>query len=147
MTLVNQILHRKGNIVWSVSPDTPIFDVLKLMNEKGIGAVLILDDDKIQGIFSERDYARASVQAEKCSLDSPVRKFMTKIVFYIHPDLNVEECMALMTEKHIRHLPVVENDKLIGIISIGDVVKEMISMKNVQIQSMESYIMGRDYHL
>lgn len=147
MTLVSQILRQKGNTVWSVTPDTPIIDVLQVMHDKGIGAVLVLEDEKIQGIFSERDYARASWLNKDCALKAPVRKFMTKIVFYIHPDLNVEECMALMTEKCIRHLPVVEEEKLIGIISIGDVVKEMITMKDNHIQSMENYIMGRDYHL
>jgi len=146
MTTVNKILQNKGRAVWSVSPETSIQNALKLMAEKKIGAVLVMDGDNISGILSERDVARELSKAEALSLKTPVQKIMTKVVFYISPDVTVDECMALMSEKKIRHLPVVESGKVVGIISIGDVVKETIALKDIAIRSLENYIMGRDYN-
>jgi CBS domain-containing protein len=116
------------------------------MANKGVGAVLILDGEKITGIFSERDYVRESAKVDGLSLTTPINNLMTHLVFYIQPDATVDECMALMTEKKFRHLPVVENEKLVGLISIGDVVKQYISQKDIHIRSLESYILGREYN-
>lgn len=145
MNFVSSILQVKGNDVYSVKKDTPIIDVLDLMAEKGIGAVLVLEDDKIAGIFSERDFARKVAKTRNLSLDVPVSDLMTKDVFVITPDETIDECMALMSSSKIRHLPVIDNEKLVGLISIGDVVRISIEDKNLQIQSMEKYIFGYGY--
>lgn len=142
MITVSQMLREKGKQVWSVSPSTTLGEALTLMAEKGIGAVLVMEGEKIEGIFSERDFARQAVSKSGCSLDTPVRDMMTSEVFYIGPDQTTEECMALMTEKHFRHLPVMVNGKLAGLISIGDIVKWTISDKDIHIRSLENYIMG-----
>ena len=146
MTRVNQMLQKKGGMVWSVTPNASIQEALKLMADKKIGAVLVMEGDNIAGILSERDVARELSKVESLSLKTPVHKLMTKMVFYISPDMSVEECMALMSEKKIRHLPVVENGKVVGLISIGDVVKETIALKDIAIRSLENYILGRDYN-
>jgi len=146
MTTVNQMLKQKGKTVWTVTPDTSVHEALITMAEKKIGAVLVIEGDHIIGILSERDVARELSKSETFSLKTPVQKIMTKAVFYISPDVTVEECMALMSEKHIRHLPVVEGGKLVGIISIGDVVKATIAAKDITIRSLENYIMGIGYN-
>lgn len=145
MNFVSTILQIKGNDVYSVKKDTPIIDVLDLMAQKGIGAVLVMEDEKIAGIFSERDFARKVAKTRNLSLDTPVSELMTKDVFVISPDETIDECMALMSSTRIRHLPVIENEKLVGLISIGDVVKISIEDKDLQIQSMEKYIFGYGY--
>ena len=145
MNFVSTILQIKGNDVYSVKKDTPIIDVLDLMAETGIGAVLVMEDEKIAGIFSERDFARKVAKTRNLSLDVPVSELMTKDVFVISPDETIDECMALMSSSKIRHLPVIENEKLVGLISIGDVVKISIEDKDLQIQSMEKYIFGYGY--
>jgi len=119
-----------------------VFDALKLMAEKEVGALLVIDGDKLAGIFSERDYARKVILKGRSSRSLPVRDIMTTDVLYIHPDLELEECMAIMTEKRLRHLPVMENDALTGIISIGDVVKAVIDEKEFLISQLENYIHG-----
>jgi CBS domain-containing protein len=116
------------------------------MTDKGIGAVIVLENDKIVGIFSERDFARFSAKKGSLSLYIPVNELMTQAVFTVHPDQSIDECMALMTQKHIRHLPVVDKGQLVGLISIGDVVREVISQKEITIHSLENYIMGREYN-
>jgi len=140
MKTVRDILNVKGTTVWSVSPDTTVYDTLKLMAEKDIGAVLVLEGDRPVGIFSERDYARQVILKGKTSKETPVRDVMTTRVVFVRPQQNVEECMALMTDKRIRHLPVLEDDKLVGIVSIGDVVKAVISEKEFLIEQLEHYI-------
>ncbi|NOZ27530.1 MAG: CBS domain-containing protein [Chloroflexi bacterium] len=145
MKLVRDILQTKGYDVWSVSPDAMVYEALQVMADKNIGAVLVLEDGEVVGIFSERDYARKVILEGRSSLNTPVREIMTSKVYYVHPGQSLEECMALMTEKHIRHLPVLENGRLIGIISIGDVVKAIISDQKVTIQQLENYILGRGY--
>lgn len=145
MNFVSSILQVKGNDVYSVKKDTPIIDVLELMAQKGIGAVLVMEDDKIAGIFSERDFARKVAKTRTLGLDTPVSELMTKDVFVISPDETIDECMALMSSSKIRHLPVIENEKLVGLISIGDVVRISIEDKDLQIQSMEKYIFGYGY--
>lgn len=145
MNFVSSILQVKGSDVYSVKKDTPVIDVLDLMAQKGIGAVLVLEDEKIAGIFSERDFARKVAKTRTLSLDTPVSDLMTKDVFVVSPDETIDECMALMSSSKIRHLPVVEKEKLVGVISIGDVVRISIEDKNLQIQSMEKYIFGYGY--
>ena len=142
MTTVSQILQAKGTRVWSVSPDTTVFDALKLMAEKNLGALLVLEGEKLVGIFSERDYARKIILQGKTSKETPVMEIMSTDVLYVRPEQSIEECMALMTDKRIRHLPVLEGTKLVGLISIGDVVKAVISEKEFVIKQLENYITG-----
>ena len=142
MKIVKHILKEKGQRFWSVAPDTLVIDALKLMAEKEVGALLVLDGGKLIGIMSERDYARKVILKGKSSLDTPVREIMTSKLFFIRPAQTVEECMALMTDKHIRHLPVMEGDKVVGVISIGDLVKATIEEKDFLIKQLENYITG-----
>ena len=140
MSIVRQLLEHKGYDVWSVEPGTTIYEALELMADKNIGAVLVIKDDELAGIFSERDYARKVVLAGKSSREMTVGEAMTDQVFCVRPDQSVEGCMGLMTDKHIRHLPVLENNRVIGVISIGDVVKSIISEQANTIQHLENYI-------
>lgn len=142
MIAVRDILQRKGNQVWSVAPDSTVYDALMLMAEQNVGALLVLDREKIVGIFSERDYARKIILKGKASKETSVEEIMTSEVTTVHPAQFVEECMALMTDKRIRHLPVLEGEKLAGLISIGDVVKAIISDREFIIKQLESYITG-----
>ena len=143
MNTVKDILNSKGNEVWSVTPQTKVFDALKLMAEKNIGAVLITENENVLGIFSERDYARKIALAGKSSKEVSVQEIMSPRVLYITSDKYVDDCLAIMNEKKIRHLPVYENGKLIGIISIGDVVKALIDHKEFTIEQLEQYITSR----
>ena len=145
MATVNNLLLQKGNDVWTVQTGNSIKDTLTLMADKNIGAILVLDGPKIIGIFSERDYARHAAALESMLIDKSVDQFMTQSVYYVSPQQTVEEVMALMTSKKIRHLPVLENEQLVGIISIGDVVKQIMSDKETTILGLENYILGRDY--
>ena len=140
---VGSILKTKGNQVWSVGPDTSVFDALALMGEKNLGAVLVLEGGKIAGIFSERDYARKIILKGKASKDTPVRDIMTPRILCVTPATTVDQCLALMTGKRVRHLPVCDGDRLEGMISIGDVVKEVISGQEFIISQLETYIQGR----
>jgi len=142
MKPVRELLRIKGQETWSVSPDTPVYDALKLMAEKNVGALLVLDGDKLAGILSERDYARKVILKGKASKNTPAREIMSENVVCVTPKQSVAECMALMTDKHIRHLPVIEDDKLVGVISIGDVVKAIISEQKFVIEQLEHYIAG-----
>ncbi|MEE9551226.1 MAG: CBS domain-containing protein [Candidatus Binatia bacterium] len=142
MKTVIELLKAKGHQYWSVTPDTAVFDALKLMAEKNIGALLVLEGDVLVGFLSERDYARKVILKGKSSKDTPVKEIMSEKVMYVEPEQTVEECMALMTDKRVRHLPVFEGDKLIGIISIGDVVKAIISEQEFIIEQLEHYISG-----
>ena len=141
MATVASILSVKGNKVFSVSPETPIVDCLKLMAEKGIGSVLVLRDEKVMGIFSERDYARRGI-LQGNNEQTPVEKVMTSKVYYVRPEESVEACMALMSDKHLRHLPVVRGNKVVGVISIGDVVTSLLQDKESLIKGLENYILG-----
>jgi len=143
MKTVKDILNHKGTEVWSVTPETKVFDALKLMADKNIGAVLVIKTGELKGIFSERDYARKVALEGLSSRDLAVENIMSPKVLYAKPDMKVDECMALMIGKRIRHLPVYENDKLTGIISIGDVVKEMLDHKDYMIDQLEQYITHR----
>jgi len=143
MTSAAQVLKSKPRqTVESVAPSTSVFDAVKLMAEKNIGALLVLEEQKIVGIITERDYARKVVLLGRSSKETPVRDIMSSPVMYVRPDQTNEECMALMTENRLRHLPVVDQGKLIGLISIGDLVKEIISEQKFIIEQLEHYITG-----
>ena len=145
MTTVRHLLDQKVNEVWAVSPDTTLRDTLKLMREHEIGVVIVNDAQGMVGIFSERDFARAAARDENLSFNTPVSELMTQQVYCVHSADLIEECMALMTGKRIRHLPVLLGKEVIGMISIGDVVREIVSQKDTTIRSLENYIMGREY--
>ncbi len=140
MKTLLQLLQAKGREVHSIAPDARVFDALRLMAEKNVGALIVLDNGKLAGIFSERDYARKVILLGKSSHDIPVREIMTAKVITVQPNQTVEECMALMTEKRIRHLPVTDGERLIGVLSIGDLVKEVIADQEQTIKQLETYI-------
>ena len=140
MKTVQQLLESKRHSLISVVPSATVLEALKVMAEKEIGAVVVLEDGHLVGIFSERDYARKVILQGKASKDTPVREIMTDKVVCVRPEQTIEDCMGLMTDKRIRHLPVLEHKKVIGLISIGDVVKEMLSEKEFVIKQLESYI-------
>lgn len=142
MTTVGNILQMKGHEVWSVAPHTLVYDALKVMAEKNVGALLVLEDRKLVGVFSERDYARKIALKGVSSHTSTVGNIMTSVVVTVKREQSIEECMTLMTDKHVRHLPVVENGEVVGMISIGDVVKAMISEREHTIKQLENYITG-----
>jgi len=143
MITVMQILQEKGDEVWTIGPKITVFDALKLMAEKEIGALMVVEAGQVVGIFSERDYARKVILKGRSSKDTPVRKIMTERVITVDPATTVEVCMGLMTDRRIRHLPVMEGDRLIGVISIGDVVKAIVSEQTYLIEHLENYIAGR----
>ncbi len=142
MTTAAQILQEKGHQVWSVSPPTLVYQALKVMAEKDVGALLVLEADELKGIFSERDYARKVILVGKSSREIAVKEIMSPAVFTVGPQQSVDECMRLMTDKHVRHLPVVEGGRVIGVISIGDAVKAIISEREFTIKHLENYITG-----
>jgi CBS domain-containing protein len=142
MTTAAQILEGKGHAVWSVAPDAFVYEALKLMAERNVGALVVLEGDELKGIFSERDYARKVILAGKSSREITVEEIMSPAVITVRPHQSVEECMALMTDKRIRHLPVVEGSRLVGVISIGDAVKAIISEREFTIEQLQSYIRG-----
>ena len=142
MKTAKQLLAAKGSQIFSIAPDTPIYDALVIMADKHIGALLVLDGERLAGIFSERDYAREVVLKGRNSKSTPVRDIMSTTVITVSPNDNVEDCMNLMSGKRIRHLPVIENDKVIGLLSIGDLVKETIEYQKFLIKQLESYIQG-----
>jgi CBS domain-containing protein len=143
MQSVRQLLDAKGHDLWWVTPETFVFDALKLMAEKNCGALVVLEEGKLAGIFSERDYARKVTLKGKASKDTAVSEIMSTQVFFVRLESSIQECMALMTEKRIRHLPVLEDNKVVGVISIGDVVKAVISEQEFTIKQLENYITGR----
>ena len=142
MATVNQMLMSKGSEVYAISPDATVLDALRLMAEKDVGALVVVDGEELAGIFSERDYARKIALQGKSSRTTPVWAVMTDDVICVSPDQTADKCMVIMTEKRIRHLPVLENGRLVGIISIGDVVKAIISEQQVLIRHLEDYILS-----
>jgi len=143
MKTVQQMLQAKGHAVWSIESDATVFEALTLMAEKNIGALVVFKNQELTGIFSERDYARRMILKGKHSKDTLVGEVMSGNPICIGPDKTVEECMELMTEKHIRHLPVMKEGKLLGVISIGDVVKAIITEQEGTITHLKSFITGR----
>jgi CBS domain-containing protein len=142
MRLVSQILQSKGHDVWFVGPQTTVFDAVKLMSEKGVGALLVMENKKMVGIITERDYARKVILAGKSSRQTPVKDVMTKRVLWVAPERTIEECMALMTDERVRHLPVVDNTRVVGMVSIGDLVKAIIAEQQIIIDQLQNYITG-----
>lgn len=140
MKTVQQILNTKPVQIFSVSQSTSVLDALKLMTEKNISALLIMDNEQLLGIFTERDYARKIVLQGKTSMETPISEAMTANPITVNPKDSIELCMQIMTDKHIRHLPVVEEDKAVGMVSIGDVVKFIIADQKQTISQLESYI-------
>jgi CBS domain-containing protein len=143
MKTVRQIVLAKGNEIWAVHPDDTVYNALNLMAEKNIGAVLVMIDKRLLGIFSERDYARKMILRGRHSKDTPVREVMTPDPVCVDSARTMEECMELMTERHIRHLPIVDRGEHTGVISIGDVVKAIIQEQQGTIDHLENYITGR----
>jgi CBS domain-containing protein len=142
MFTVREILQSKDSRLWTIGTTASVFEALELMAEKNIGSLLVMENKKMQGIFSERDYARGIVLKGKSSKQTKVDELMTKDVIYVAPDDRLKECMALMTSKRVRHLPVYQDGELIGILSIGDLVKQIISDQEFTIKELEKYITG-----
>ncbi|WP_121357476.1 CBS domain-containing protein [Flavisolibacter nicotianae] len=142
MGTVRNILQSKGSAVYSISPDHSVYDALELLEEKNLGCLVVVENEKLIGVFTERDYARKVVLKGKSSKETPVREIMTGQPIVVTPTTSCEVCMQLMTEKFIRHLPVVENGQLIGLVSIGDLVRMTISDKDYLIDTLSHYITG-----
>lgn len=145
MITVNDLLRAKGHAIYSIGLGATVLEALEIMAKKDIGALLVMDKETVAGIFSERDFARITATLKSVNLKLPVDHFMTRDIYSVTSDETIDECMALMTKKRLRHLPVYENQQLIGLISIGDVVKNMIEDKDLLIENMEKYILGRGY--
>jgi CBS domain-containing protein len=140
MIAVKSILDKKGWGAWTISPEAKVIDALRIMAEKNVGALVVLEKDDIVGIISERDYARKIILKGLQSNDVPVRDIMTAQVYHVHSDTTAEQCMVLITEKHIRHLPVRNQGKLAGMISIGDIVKAITADQKIAIENLEDFI-------
>ncbi len=142
MTTVRKLLQNKGSHVWGIEPDAMVIDAIRLMAEKGIGALVVTDGGAVVGVLSERDYARKVLLKGRSSRTTPVREIMSTDVLFARPDENVEQCMNVMTDKRVRHLPVMEDDRLVGMVSIGDLVKAIITEQQETIEHLENYIRG-----
>ncbi|MGI9509558.1 MAG: CBS domain-containing protein [Geminicoccaceae bacterium] len=142
MTTVQQLLDEKGHHVWSIHPDDSVFDAIQLMAKENVGALVVMEDDRPVGIFTERHYARSVFLKGKSSPKTRTREIMTTDVICARPEQTVEECMAVMTSKRVRHLPVLYEARLVGIVSIGDLVKSIIEDQNFAIEQLEHYIRG-----
>jgi CBS domain-containing protein len=140
---VSSILKHKGSDLWSVSPDASVYEAIEVMAEKRIGALLVLSEGKLAGVMSERDYARKVILRGRSSKDTRVHEIMTTRVITVGPNHTVDECMNLMTENRIRHLPVVDDERVLGVVSIGDVVKWIITAQDQTIEQLENYITGK----
>jgi CBS domain-containing protein len=143
MSTLRHILQLKGNDVWSISPNATVFEALRLMDDKDVGALLVMEADHLVGMISERDYARKVILQGKASKDTLVGEIMTSKVITIHPDQTVQECMGLMNDRRIRHVPVVDdNEHVLGVVSIGDVLKDIIYVQKSRIKEMETRLTG-----
>ncbi|NNK92578.1 MAG: CBS domain-containing protein [Acidimicrobiia bacterium] len=142
MKTVAQIMQSKGGSVWTVDPDATVFEALSMMADKGVGALVVTDAGKLCGIISERDYARKVILLDRDSRETTVSEIMTSKVLVVSPATSTDECMALMTDKRIRHLPVLEGEDLLGLVSIGDIVRAKISEQQFIINELERYITG-----
>lgn len=143
ISTVDEILQQKGREVWTIGPKATVLEALKLMSEKDIGALVVVQDAQVIGIISERDYARKIVLRGRASVSTPVKDIMTDKVYYVTPKTTIKECQALLTEQSVRHLPVLEDKKLVGLISIGDVVKAVIDEQETTISHLSDYITGK----
>ena len=142
MNTIRDLLERKGRVVWSIEPAAPVFDAIALMADKSIGALLVMDGDRLAGVVSERDYARKVILQGKSSKETPVEAIMTKEVVTCSLDSEIRECMSLMTERRIRHLPVMDAHRVAGVVSIGDLVKAIIDEQSFAIEQLERYVSG-----
>jgi CBS domain-containing protein len=142
MATVKQVLQGKGHEVWTIGPDASVYDAVAMMADKEIGALVVVEGDSPVGVLSERDYARKVMLQGRSSRDTKIKEIMTSRVAYARPEQTVEECMSMMTDKRVRHLPVMEGDQLLGIISIGDLVKAIIEEQQHVIKQLEQYISG-----
>lgn len=142
MKTVKDVLDAKGSSVWSVRPNDSVYDALKSMAEKDVGGLVVMEYDRLVGIITERDYARKVIIEGKSSKETPVSEIMTKRVLCVTPERTVDECLALMTDKRLRHLPVLENKKVVGVVSIGDLVKTIMDEQQVLIDQLQHYITG-----
>ncbi len=138
--LVSQILKTKGGKIWFIAPQETAYKALQLMSKKNLGALLVIDKGKVVGLFSERDYARKVILKGKSSKTTNVSELMTKEVLFVEPGTSVEDCMSLMTEKRVRHLPVMKKKQLVGVVSQGDVVKQLIADQKFENEELERYI-------
>lgn len=143
MRTVKHLLDTKGHDVYSIAPDRTVFEALQHMAEKEVGALLVMEADQVKGIFSERDHARRVDLQGRSAEDTRVREVMTEEVVTVTPEQSIDDCMALMTDRRIRHLPVSDGERLIGVISIGDVVKEVIAEQEFRIEQLQNYISGQ----
>jgi CBS domain-containing protein len=139
---INEILHHKGRAVWTIGPDATVFEAIQLMADKNIGAVLVTDKEKLVGIVSERDYTRKVALKGKSSKELKVREILSEHLVHVAPNQSIEECLRLMTDHRVRHLPVLEGEKIAGVISIGDLVNWVISAQGATIRQLETYISG-----
>ena len=142
MKLVRELLADKGSEVWRIGPEASVYQALEQIADKDIGALLVMDDDRVAGLITERDYARKVVLAGRSSRDTPVRDVMSAQVLTVRPDQTVEDCMTLMTGRRVRHLPVMDGERLCGLVSIGDLVKALIAEQQHIIDQLETYISG-----
>ena len=142
MKTLKDVLATKGTAVYSVAPSDTVYDVMRLMNDKGVGALLVMNGNEVAGIVSERDVARKITLEEKPAKETRVEQIMTARISIARPDLTVQECMAVMTDQRIRHLPVLDDDRVIGVVSIGDLVKAVIDDQKFTIEQLEHYING-----
>ena len=143
MNTVRTVLRAKSGSLWTIRPDATAYEALRVMADKDIGALLVLSgEDKLVGVFSERDYARKVILKGRSSKDTLVSELMSDLVYYVSPEHTINDCMTIMTAKRIRHIPVIDEGKLMGIITIGDVVNSMISEQNTTIRDLENYITG-----
>jgi len=145
MITVGELLDRKGHNIWSVSPDDSVFEAIKKMDESGVGALVVLKDGHLAGMLSERDYARQVILKGRTSKETKVKEIMSSQVYYTFPEQTVDDCMIVMTERRIRHLPVLKDDELVGMVSIGDLVKDIIAEQKFIIEQLEHYISGDEY--
>ncbi|HSY05734.1 MAG TPA: CBS domain-containing protein [Steroidobacteraceae bacterium] len=140
MTTVRQLLDRKGRSIFSVDPDAPVLEAIRAMADHQVGALLVMQGEALTGIVSERDYARKVILRGRSSADTPVRDIMSSPVLTVQPDTTVDKCMQLMTDRHVRHLPVTDAGRVVGMVSIGDLVKAVIAEQRQQIEQLENYI-------
>lgn len=142
MKTVGELLKTKGHEIWSISPQTSAYKALEMMADKDIGALLVIENGKLVGIFSERDYARKVILKGRASKDTAVGELMTRMVSSVSPGNTLEDCMALMSSKKVRHLPVLDNGRLVGMITLGDVVKRIICKQELRMRQLESHMHG-----
>ena len=142
MQSIEQLLESKGHDIWSIGPDACVFEAIEMMDEKGVGALLVMDDGDLVGVISERDYARKVILKGRSSRKTPIKDIMTTDVVCAQVDQNIEACMSVMTQKRIRHLPITRDGQLVGVVSLGDLVKAVIADQEAVIEQLEHYISG-----